>query len=81
MIKRILNAYLIEISRAIRLKSTFFGPTLMIIIILLTPFAYPIQQDNDSDYDFLVYLFELYIYVFVYLLFMKNKIVMRYRLK
>jgi ABC-2 type transport system permease protein len=64
MIKRILNAYLIEISRAIRLKSTFFGPTLMIIIILLTPFAYPIQQDNDSDYDFLAYVLPLSINVF-----------------
>ena len=36
----------------------------MIIIILLTPFAYPIQKDSDSDYDFLAYVLPLSINVF-----------------
>lgn len=64
MIRRVLNVYFIELSRAIRLKSTFLGPVLMIIIILLTPFAYPIQQDSDSDYDFLAYVLPLSINIF-----------------
>ncbi len=64
MIRRILNAYLIEISRAIRLKSTFLGPAIIIIIVLLTPFAYPIQKDSKSDYDFLAYVLPFSINVF-----------------
>ncbi|MFP6581932.1 MAG: ABC transporter permease subunit [Candidatus Hydrogenedentota bacterium] len=64
MIGRILNAYSIEISKVIRLRSTFLGPLLIIIIVLLAPFGYPIQQDNDSDYDFLAYVLPLAINVF-----------------
>lgn len=64
MIGRILNAYRIELAKAIRLRSTFLGPAMMIIIILLTPFAYPLQKDSDSDYDFLAYVLPLSINVF-----------------
>ena len=64
MIRRVLNVYIIELARAVRVRSTFLGPTLMIIIILLTPFAYPIQKDTYSDYDFLAYVLPLSINVF-----------------
>lgn len=64
MISRILNAYLIEMAKVARLRSTFLGPLIIIIIVLLTPFAYPIQQDSDSDYDFLAYVLPLSINVF-----------------
>jgi len=64
MIRRILNAYSIELTSAFRMKSTYLGPVLLVIIILLTPFAYPIQEDADSDYDFLAYVLPLAINVF-----------------
>ena len=64
MIARILNAFRIELAKAIRLRTTFLGPITIIIIILLTPFAYPLQQDSDSDYDFLAYVLPLSINVF-----------------
>ena len=64
MISRILSAYSIELAKAIRLRSTFLGPITIIIIILLTPFAYPLQKDTDSDYDFLAYVLPLAINVF-----------------
>ena len=64
MIRRILNAYSNELASALRQKSTYLGPILIVIIILLTPFAYPIQEDADSDYDFLAYVLPLSINVF-----------------
>lgn len=64
MIARILNAFRIELSKAIRLRTTLLGPIMIVIIILLTPFAYPLQKDSDSDYDFLAYVLPLAINVF-----------------
>lgn len=64
MMSRILTAYIVELSVALRLKSTYLGPMFMVFIILMTPFAYPIQQDADSDYDFLAYVLPLSINMF-----------------
>lgn len=55
MIQRILNAYLIEVMKAIRLKSTFLGPLIVILAVLAAPLVHPIEAGGASDYGFIAY--------------------------
>lgn len=55
MIGRIFTAYLMEIVKAVRLKSTFIGPGLVMLAIAMTPLVHPLEHDGASDYDFIAY--------------------------
>lgn len=55
MIRRILIAYSVEMTKAIRLQSTYIGPVLVVLAVLATPLIIPFSQDNASDYGFISY--------------------------
>ncbi len=55
MIGRILAAYSVEFANAIRLRSTYLGPAMVGLTIVLLTFQYPIARDanSSSDYSFI----------------------------
>jgi len=55
MIHRIWTAYLVEIIKALRLRSTYLGPLLVILDVLGALFLHPIERDGKSDYAFIAY--------------------------
>ena len=59
MIARILNAYFVEITKAIRLRFTYVGPVLVVLAVLAAPLAYPIARDQMSDYGFAAYAVQM----------------------
>lgn len=63
MIQRILRIYQVEIIKSVRLKSTFIGPALVLLVVLFAPLVFPIQSDNNSDFGFLAYSLPLAINV------------------
>ncbi|MBN2307568.1 MAG: ABC transporter permease subunit [Candidatus Hydrogenedentes bacterium] len=52
MIRRVWIAYTLELAKAIRAKSTYVGPALVILAVLCTLLVHPVQQDGRSDYEF-----------------------------
>ena len=52
MIERLWRVYLFELAKAVRLKSTYAGPLLVLATVLLTPLHHPIARDGASDYAF-----------------------------
>ncbi len=55
MMQRVINAYLVECSKALRSKSALVGPLLVAIMALLTPFIQPISDDSASAYNFIAF--------------------------
>lgn len=53
MIRRIYSVYLVECAKAVRTKSTYIGPILIILMVALSPLVQPIRHDDISDYSFL----------------------------
>jgi len=52
MMYRIWNAYLVELQKAIRMRVTWVGPSLVVAAVLATMLKSPIRRDNVSDYRF-----------------------------
>ncbi|MFO7976743.1 MAG: ABC transporter permease subunit [Candidatus Hydrogenedentota bacterium] len=52
MMYRIWNAYLVELQKAIRMRVTWVGPSLVVAAVLGTMLQSPVQQDGVSDYRF-----------------------------
>ncbi len=52
MSRRIWTAYTVEIFKALRQRSTYIGPVLVLVVVLLLPLAHPIERDGRGDYDF-----------------------------
>ena len=55
MIRRVWNAYRIEMTKAARIKFTYAGAMLVIVAVLCTPLARPLSRDGVSDYAFIAY--------------------------
>ena len=55
MIARVLNAYLVECLKAIRAKSTYLGPVLVVLLSILAPLIHPITGDTGSAYAFIAF--------------------------
>jgi len=53
MMQRIWTLYTVELMKALRLKSTYIGPMLMVVIVLASAFLHGIERDGVSDYDFI----------------------------
>lgn len=51
MIGRILNAYFVEISKAARLKATYVGPALIILLVAASPLLEPLTVDGGGGYN------------------------------
>lgn len=52
MIRRILNAYYVELQKAARLRVTYVGPMLVAGAVLATLLQTPLDRDGVSDYRF-----------------------------
>lgn len=55
MIARIYTAYVVEMTKMIRLKFTYAGPALVVLSVLGALFTHPIERDGASDYAFIAY--------------------------
>ena len=55
MIERILNLFVVELIKAVRLRLTYLGPVLVLLTVVVAPLAYPIQRDQAGDYGFIAY--------------------------
>ena len=59
MIERILNLFVVELIKAVRLRLTYLGPVLVLLTVVVAPLAYPIQRDQAGDYGFIAYAVQL----------------------
>lgn len=50
MIARILSAYFVEITKARRLKSTYVGPLLLVLLVAASPMLEPLSSAGSSGY-------------------------------
>ncbi len=50
MIARILNAYYVEITKAARLKATYVGPVLVVVLVAASPLLEPLSGGGDGGY-------------------------------
>ncbi len=55
MMPRVLNAYRIELIKALRSRATFVGPALLLLLMAGALFVHPVVRDEKSDYDFIAY--------------------------
>ncbi len=55
MIRRILAAYLVELTKYSRLFSPWFGPAFVLLSVAAAVYAHPIARDGSSDLDFVGY--------------------------
>ncbi len=55
MVGRIWVAYQVELSKAFRQRMTYFGPALVLAVILIAPLMHPFRRDGVSDYDFIAF--------------------------
>lgn len=55
MIRRVYGAYTVELTKAIRSRSTYVGVALVLLAIISAVIAQPIRRDGDSDYEFIAY--------------------------
>lgn len=53
MIGRITAIFLVELSKAVRLKFTYIGPLLVVLVVLCVPLMDKIERDDISDYGFI----------------------------
>ncbi len=68
MMGRIWIAYKLELAKAVRLKATYIGPLLVVVLILFLPFVRGIGRDGASSYAFVAYSTSLALDVVVLLL-------------
>lgn len=55
MMQRVWNAYLFECIKAMRSKSAYVGPLLVIVMSLFAPLIQPITEDGSSAYSFIAF--------------------------
>ena len=55
MIRRIWTVYLMELSKALRLKLTYVGPALVVLAVCAALLVRPVVRDGASDYGFIAY--------------------------
>ena len=55
MMQRVANAYLVECIKAMRSKSAYAGPLLIVVMALFTPLIQPIGEDSSSAYSFIAF--------------------------
>jgi len=55
MIRRILNAYRVELLKAFRQKFTYGGPLLILLVVVAMLRVHPMTRDGAGDYSFLAY--------------------------
>lgn len=55
MIQRVVNAYLVECIKAMRSKSAYAGPLLVVVMALFAPLIQPIGEDSASAYSFIAF--------------------------
>jgi len=55
MIARVLNAYMVELSKASRQALTYIGPVLVVLAVLCMPLVRRVARDGTSDYAFIAY--------------------------
>lgn len=68
MIRRILNAYIIEWIKYSRQLITFVGPALVVALVLLAPLSYPLTKDSTNDYAFIPYALPMALNLFGFLM-------------
>ena len=56
MFQRIGALYRVEVTKALRLRQTYVGPLLLMLVILLSPLAHPLAKDDIGDYGFIAYV-------------------------
>lgn len=55
MIQRVMNAYLVECIKAMRSKSAYVGPVLVVVMALFAPLIQPIADESASAYNFIAF--------------------------
>jgi ABC-type transport system involved in multi-copper enzyme maturation permease subunit len=55
-LQRIVALYRVEITKALRLRQTYVGPLLLMLVVLLSPLAHPMAKDGVGDYGFIAYV-------------------------
>lgn len=55
MIHRVVNAYLVECIKAMRSKSAYVGPVLVVVMAAFAPLMQPIREDGASAYGFIAF--------------------------
>lgn len=55
MFRRIVNAYRVELRKALRRKFTYVGPLLAVLIVASTLWVHPVARDGAGDYGFIAY--------------------------
>ena len=56
MISRLWTVYAVELLKATRLKQTFVGPILVLLVVLCALLVHPVARDGASDYGFVAYV-------------------------
>lgn len=56
MIRRLWNAYAVEVVKALRLKQTYIGPLLVLAVVLCGPWMREVSHNGASDYGFIAYI-------------------------
>jgi len=56
MLGRVWLLYRIEVSKALRRRQAYAGPLLLVLVVLVSTFVYPIEQDGIADYGFIAYV-------------------------
>jgi ABC-2 type transport system permease protein len=55
MIRRLWDAYRVEVTKAVRQRVALLGPVLVVAVVLVMPRMHPIAQDGHGDYGFIGY--------------------------
>src|SRR5690606_15584471 len=56
VMRRIVNAYQVELLKALHLKSTYLGLGLVAAAVLSAPLLHPLTRDGRSDYAFIAFV-------------------------
>lgn len=56
MLGRVWLLYRIEIAKALRRRQTLAAPLLLILVVLLSTLAHPVERDGIADYGFIAYV-------------------------
>ncbi len=68
MIRRILNAYTIEWTKQSRQMFTFVGPAFVVVLVLLAPLQFPLNDDHANVYGFIAYALPMSLNLFGFLM-------------
>jgi ABC-2 type transport system permease protein len=55
MIRRLWDAYWVEVMKALRQRATLLGPGLVVAVVLVMPRVHPLARDGQGDYAFIGY--------------------------